>query len=113
MRIPNRIVTRDTFVPSVPVPDDGGTPPPAGGDGTIVDPDSGTIGGGSIPVVYFHDLSVGATTWDWSFETTGGTVLGTSSVRHPTFTFSGPGSYTVSLTTDAEVTPKIRTVTVV
>jgi len=119
MRIPNRIATRDVFVPSIATP--GRYIPPTGGDGTFPVDDPGTVGGGggsggstiTVPVVYFRDLTVGSTTWSWSFETTVGDVLGISAVQNPTFTFPGPGTYSVSLLTDVSVTPRVRSVVVV
>ncbi|MCF6171848.1 MAG: YCF48-related protein [Bacteroidales bacterium] len=65
------------------------------GDVLIADfeADQTTICAGSS--VNFTDLSVGATTWDWTFE--GGTPA-SSTDQNPTVTYNAPGDYDVELT---------------
>lgn len=46
------------------------------------------------PTIQFTDLSIGATTWNWSFGDLSGT---TSNLQHPEFTYSDTGTYEVEL----------------
>lgn len=46
------------------------------------------------PTIYFTDLSVGATSWTWSF---GDLQPSTSTLQNPTFTYPGPACYEVVL----------------
>lgn len=108
MRTPARIATHDAFAQSVAAP--GHIFAPGGGDGTSVTPTTPTsgVGAGSVPVVYFTDISVGvgATSWAWTFRS-GTTVLGTSTVRNPVFTFPAAGSYSVTLDTNTGTTTHV------
>ena len=106
MRTPARIATHDVFAQSVAAP--GHIFAPGGGDGTSVTPTTPTsgVGAGSVPVVYFTETSFAntqaSTIWAWTFRS-GTTVLGTSTVQNPIFTFPGPGSYSVTMVTDLGV----------
>jgi PKD repeat protein len=54
----------------------------------------GTPTSGMAPLtVNFTDQSLGATSWSWDFGDTG-----TSSDRNPTYVYTAPGTYTVTLT---------------
>lgn len=101
MRVPNNLRTRDDFTPSTYVASSV-IPPSGGGDGSVNPPTNPNPGStnGAVPVVYFTDITVsGNTSWEWTFYS-GSTVLGTSSVQNPTYTFPGAGTYTVTLTTN-------------
>jgi len=47
---------------------------------------------------YFFDASPASTAWDWNF----GDGAGTSGLRDPSYEFSGPGTYEVTLTAENE-----------
>jgi PKD repeat protein len=65
-------------------------------DGTLIADFSGTPTSGGYPLnVNFTDLSIGATSWSWTF--TGGTP-GTSSAQNPAVVYNGAGTFDVSLT---------------
>lgn len=101
MRVPNNIRTKDTFSSATYVPTHVVTP--GGGDGTVTvptNPNPGVNPGVTTPVVYFTDTTIsGNTSWTWTFYS-GSTVLGTSTVQNPTYTFPAAGTYTVTLTTN-------------
>ncbi len=98
MRVPNNIRTKDTFSSATYVPTHVITS--GGGDGTFPTPAISEPTAEVIPVVYFTDTtSSGNTTWAWSFKS-GSTVLGTSAIQNPIYTFPAAGTYTVTLTTN-------------
>ena len=59
-------------------------------------------GGSSSRTVYFVDTTTGnPSSWAWIFyATNGSTILGTSNIKNPVFSFPSAGTFRVTLTTN-------------
>ena len=63
--------------------------------------------GNSLDVQFADITESGATTWNWNF----GDGSGTSTAQHPSYTYSSPGVYTVTLNAGDGVSSDIETKT--